>query len=311
MEHNEIITDELIAKYISGKTTEEEDRLIHDYLAQHPEFANDLLDIAAALRHQRKHDEATGQVAQEQLKEAKRIFLSRRFLYSAAASILLLIGVGFYFKTSTKNEIIHEQPSIAEVNTETSNTPTDPNGSIEETVLEASTVINNGSEEVLIADNHEPDVQPVVNISESQVDQSLVADNTNPQQQQETNVPSANPDMPIMAAQTIYQDNSGEPCLEDAIFDVSEIPTAWNPNQELVLKWDCNASEAAIEFSIDGGRTWKLRYTNPNHNQMTISTLKLQDFKLDNPEGFNWRITAQYKDGKLVRQGTVSFVENK
>lgn len=309
MEINGKITDELIAKYISGNTTEEEDNFIHDYLAQNPDFANDLLDMATALRHQHKHDEEIRNGLEEQPKEAKHIFLSRRFLYSAAASIVLLIGVGFYLKMSTKNEFIQEQPSIAEVNTGISNTPTDPNGNIEETVLETPAIIDFGSEEVLIANNHEPDVQPVVNISESQVDQSLFADNSTPQQQQETNVPSANPDMPLMAAQTVYQDNSGEPCKEEAVFDVSNIPTTWNPNKVLVLKWECNATIVTIEFSSDGGKTWESRYTNPHFNQLSIPTTKLDIFKLDNPEGFNWRITAQYRDGNLVRQGTIRFTD--
>ncbi len=312
METNEKITDELIAKYISRKTNEEEDRFIHDYLARNPEFANDLLDIATAIRHQRKHDETTANKGKEQPQEATRVRLTlRRTFYALAASFVLLIGIRFFVsKPFANNEIIPEQPTIAEANTETSNTPTDSDESSEETVLETPAIAGAEPEEVLFADNQTTDVQHTENITEPQVNQSLLADNTNPPQQQEADVASANPDVPVMAAQTVYQDNSDEPCMEEAVFDIDNIPTTWNPNKDLVLKWECNAPEVAIEFSIDGGKTWKLRYTNPRNNQLTISTLKLKDFKLDNPEGFNWKITVQYRDGSLTKEGFVRFTND-
>ena len=107
METNNKITDELIAKYISGKTNEEEDNLIHEYLAHHPEYANDLLDVATALRHQ--HQQETKHI---QLRP-RRIFIA-----AAAASIVILIGIGLLvLKPFAKNE--PEQPILAETSVDT------------------------------------------------------------------------------------------------------------------------------------------------------------------------------------------------
>lgn len=308
METNEKITDELIAKYMSGKTTEEEDNLIHDYLAQHPEFANDLLDIATALRHQRKHDEVTGQVDQEQLQETKRIpLIRRRTFYYVAASVVAIIGIGLlWFKPFAQNDT---EQSLASADTEITNTNPSNNGEGNDLNPTGITAVDFQSEEALLADNQEPNVQPVEIVTESQHEQPMLADISNFQSQQETVVDDVNPDAPIMAAQTIYQDESSMPLLENAVFVTDSIPSICNPNENLLLQWDCNASDVAIEFSVDGGKVWKLRYTNPRFNQLSLSSFQLNDFKIDNPEGFNWRITAQYNDGKLVRQGTVVFSE--
>ena len=309
MEHNKIVTDELIAKYISGKTTEEEDNLIHDYLAQHPECANDLLDIATALRHQRKHDEATGQVDLEQPQEAKRVPLfHRRTFYYVAASVVVIIGIGLmWFKPFAQNDT---DQSLADADTEITNTNPSNKDEGNDLNLTDITSVDLQSEEPLLADNQESNVQPVEIVTEIQYEQPMLADNSNPQSQQETVVADVNPDAPIMAAQTIYQDDSSVPLLENAVFVTDSIPSICNPNENLLLQWDCNAPDVAIEFSVDGGKEWKLRYTNPRFNKLPLSSFQLNDFKIDNPEGFNWRITAQYRDGKLVRQGMVSFVEN-
>lgn len=310
METNEKITDELIAKYINGNTTEEEDALIHDYLAQNPEFANDLLDIATALRHQHKHDEEIRNGLKEQPKEAKRIFLSRRFIYpAAAASLVLLIGVGFYFKTSTKNGFLQEQPSVAEVNTEISNTPTNPNGSIEATVLETPEIIKFDSEEVLIADNHEPDVQPVVNISESQVDQSLFADNTNPHQQQENEALSSDPDGPMVASMTICEDNGDAPLIKDAVFNIADIPTNCNPDTPLLLNWSCNAPKLVLEIRYGNGKIWKKTFDN-TINQISLGRNQLSVFKSYDRQGLKWKMTAFYRDGTLTKDGFIRFTND-
>lgn len=308
MEHNEIITDELIAKYMSGKTTKEEDNLIHDYLARNPEIANNLLDIASALRHQRKHDEAAGQIDQEQSQEAKLVPLfRRRSFYYVAASVAVIIGIGLlWFKPFAQNDT---EQSLANADTEITHTSPGNNGEGDDLNPTDISTVDFHSEETLLADNQEPNVQPIEIITESQHEQPMLADNSNLQSQQETVVDDVNPDAPIMAAQTIYQDDSSVPHLENAVFVTDSIPSICNPNENLLLQWDCNASDVAIEFSVDGGKVWKLRYTNPRFNQLSLSSFQLNDFKIDNPKGFNWRITAQYRDGRLTREGFIRFTD--
>lgn len=311
MEHNEIITDELIAKYISGKTTEEEDKLIHDYLAQHPEFANDLLDIATALRHQRKHDEATGQVDQERPHEAKRVaFTKRRTFYYAAASVVVIISIGLlWFKPFAQNDT---KQTLAGTDTEITNTNPTNDGEVNELNPTDITPIDLQPEEALLADNQEAVSTPKQESTFQPIaEESYLADNNTPgtTQQQEITAPSNDDNAPTMAALTV-EDDSGTPLVKDAVFVTDNIPSNCDPHKELVLNWDCNAPILKIEFSIDNGATWKTSYNVSGQNSLTIKPGKLNVFKdYSNTNSFIWRMTAQYSDGKLVRQGTVVFSE--
>lgn len=313
MKHNEIITDELIAKYISGKTNEEEDRLIHDYLAQNPEFANDLLDIATAIRHQRKHDETTANKDKEQTQEAMRVRLViRRSLYALAASFVLLIGIRFFVsKPFANNEMIQEQPTIAEANTETSSTLE----SIEEMALETPAIINTEPEEGLFVDNQGNQLRETNNIAYTEQEE-LFAENTSDEllsQQEINNVELNNIDGPIMASQTIYQDNSNEPCLEESVFVTDSIPTICNPKKAFVMKWNCNATSLTLEFSTEDGesKVWKKpSYDITGKSDFNITSTKLRDFMIYNNKCFYWRMTAKYRDGNLTRQGMVKFSED-
>lgn len=74
------IMDELIAKYLSGNATEEEESIVLDYMAENEEHLDDLLTSVDALREQHKYDMA-----------AKRRPMA---IYSAAASVVLLMVVG-------------------------------------------------------------------------------------------------------------------------------------------------------------------------------------------------------------------------
>ena len=311
MEHKEIITDELIAKYISGKTTEEEDNLIHDYLAQHPEFANDLLDIATALRHQRKHDEATGQVDQEQPQEAKRIpLIRRRTFYYVAASVVVIIGIGLvWFKPFAQSDT---EQSLADADTEI--TYTNPTNGIEGNDLNLTdiTAVDSQSEEPMLADNQEAVTTPVQeNPVQPQLEEPLLANNntSGTTQQQETAAPMNDDNASTMAALTESEGYNNYPTQKDAIFVTDMMPTNCNPAKDLVMKWTCNSPSLKLEISTDNGKTWEPQGDISNQNSKIIGTGTLIDFKIDNPEGFNWRITAQYRDRKLVRQGTIRFTD--
>lgn len=307
MEHNVIITDELIAKYISGKTTEEEDNLIHDYLAQHPEFANDLLDIATALRHQRKHDEATAQADQEQPEETKRIpLIHHRTFYAIAASVAVLIVCVLLFHNEK------EQTLVADADTEITNTPISNEGEVNDLNPTDITPIDFRPEEVLLADNQEAVTTPIQESSvKPQPEEPLLAENNTPSspQQQEVAASSNDSNAPTMAALTI-DDDSSTPLIKDAVFVTDSIPSNCDPNKDLVLKWSCNAPILKIEFSIDDGATWKTSYNVSGQDCLTIKPSKLNTFKdYSNTNSFIWRMTAQYSDGKLVRQGTIRFTD--
>ena len=311
MEHNEIITDELIAKYISGKTTEDEDNLIHDYLAQHPEFANDLLDIATALRHQRKHDEATGQVDQEQPQEAKRIpLIRRRTFYYVAASVVVIIGIGLvWFKPFAQSDT---EQSLADADTEI--TYTSPANGIEGNDLNPTdvTAVDLQPEEALLADNQEAVTTPIQeNPVQPQQEEPLLAGNniSTTTQQQEAVAPMNDDNASTMAALTESEDYNNYPTQKDAIFVTDSIPTEWDPNKDLVLKWTCNSPLLKLEISTDQGETWKTPIDISGQNSYKILIRRLRDFRIDNPQSFNWRMTAQYSDGKLVRQGTIRFAD--
>ena len=300
MEQNEKITDELIAKYISGKTTEEEDRIIHDYHAHHPEFANDLLDIATALRRQRKHDEATRQVDQKQPQEAQQVpLIRRRTFYAIAASVAALIVFGLlFFKPFAQND---SEQTLADADTEITNNSPSNNGEGNDLNPTDITAVDLQSEEVLLADNQEPAGQTTENHSDLQPDQPLLADNTNPQQQSDES------EAPIMASMTVNEDNSNAPSLENAVFS-TDIPTACNPDSALVLKWSCNAPKLVIEISYGEGKLWEKTYNN-SINQMTLGSRRLDGFRIYSPQGFNWKMTAYYRDGTRSEEGFVRFIK--
>ena len=78
------VTDEMIARYLSGKSTSDEEAAVLDYMSENDEHLEELLAMAAAV---------------EQFGDQKTEHKSRiRPLWSAlsaAASVALLIGVGF------------------------------------------------------------------------------------------------------------------------------------------------------------------------------------------------------------------------
>lgn len=310
MENNDKITDELIAKYISGKTTEEEDLLVHEYLAQNPEFADDLLNMATAIRHQGKHDEAMANKGEGQVQEAARVSMkSRRTFYAVAASVVLLIGVGFlFFLPFAKNE---EQPVVAEIVTETEQDTVNASGNDEENVSDETPVVSFDHEQPLIADVQETSKQKTENTVTILPEDQYIANNTTQDALSEQELENAD-DAAMMASQTVYEEEDEVLKKEDAVFETKNMPDSCDLEKDLVLKWDCNATlSLTLEFSTDDGKTWnKPSYDITGHNHYTIKRNQLKGFTINNPfHSFCWRMTAEYSDGKLVRQGTIRFTE--
>lgn len=76
------VTDEMIAHYLSGKATPEEESAVLDYMSENDEHLEGLLAMSAAI-------EATSQRGQK-----SKIVRPLWPALSAAASVALLIGVG-------------------------------------------------------------------------------------------------------------------------------------------------------------------------------------------------------------------------
>lgn len=106
MENRKEISDELLAKYLSGQCTEAEETEVLDYMAQSDENIDDLTNIVAAIEAQKK---ATTLAP----KKETRSFIP----WSAAASVLLLLGLTWFFTTRNNGMQMYQSPAYAEQDT--------------------------------------------------------------------------------------------------------------------------------------------------------------------------------------------------
>ena len=106
MENKKEISDELLAKYLSGQCTEAEEAEVLDYMSQSDENIDDLTNIVAAIETQKK----TTRLATKTV--------TRRFIpWSAAASVLLLLGLAWFFTTRNNGMQVTQSPALAEQDT--------------------------------------------------------------------------------------------------------------------------------------------------------------------------------------------------
>lgn len=106
MENKKEISDELLAKYLSGQCTEAEELEVLDYMSQSDENIDDLTNIVAAIEAQKK---ATSLATKKE---------TRRFIpWSAAASVLLLVGLVWFFTTRNNGMQMTQSPALAEQDT--------------------------------------------------------------------------------------------------------------------------------------------------------------------------------------------------
>lgn len=106
MENKKEISDELLAKYLSGQCTEAEESEVLDYMSQSDENIDDLTNIVAAIETQKK----TTRLATKTV--------TRRFVpWSAAASVLLLIGLAWFFATRNNGMQVTQSTALAEQDT--------------------------------------------------------------------------------------------------------------------------------------------------------------------------------------------------
>lgn len=320
METNGKITDELVAKYISGNTTKEEEDLIHDYLARNPVFANDLLDIATALRHQHKYDAAIKKKEQEESKEAKRIQITpRRTFYAVAASIVVLIGIGLllfkYLAPSSDSE------EFVLVNYELCDTvftfqQYDCNDLMSEEMSTDNIFLSDIPDSLIYDDLAYSDIEEIPPqeteiVTEHKSETLSLADNSalEHQPQQEVHFSLENSDAATMAPLTVYEENEDALKREDLVFITENMPKSCNIEKDLVLKWECNATSVILELSTDNGETWKApSYDITGRKHFIIKRNQLKGLARNNPNHcFCWRITAEYDEGSIERFGKVTF----
>ncbi len=97
------ISDELLARYLSGKATPEEESAVLDYLSENDERVEDLLAMSAAV-------EQFGKQEVEQKKHVRPLWPA----LSAAASVALLIGVGIAIWHNSGDSVsIDQAPAYA------------------------------------------------------------------------------------------------------------------------------------------------------------------------------------------------------
>ena len=98
------MTDEMIARYLSGKATPEEESAVLDYMSENDERVEDLLAMSAAV---------------EQYKETRQRQKVRSIwpVFSAVASVILLLGFGitlWHTSQSDSEMNIEHAPAYAE-----------------------------------------------------------------------------------------------------------------------------------------------------------------------------------------------------
>ena len=101
------MTDEMIARYLSGKSSPEEEALVLDYLSESDEHLEDLLAMSAAVEVNRG----------EAPKQQTRLLWTT---ISVAASVALLIGIGItiWHNSSTGSNLsVDPAPAYAEQDT--------------------------------------------------------------------------------------------------------------------------------------------------------------------------------------------------
>lgn len=106
MENKKEISDELLAKYLSGQCTEAEESEVLDYMSQSDENIDDLTNIVAAIEAQKK-------AASLATKKETHRFIP----WAAAASVLLLVGLAWFFTTRNNGMQVTQSPALAEQDT--------------------------------------------------------------------------------------------------------------------------------------------------------------------------------------------------
>lgn len=130
MEDNKHISDELLAKYLSGKASAEEKERVLDYLAENDENLEDFLTMATAAKMQRQ---------EEQIPEKHHHYWIKWAAAAAAVVAIVLLGVFAFHHNDTDNNyiaeeqsvttnVVKEEPTTIDTTDNTQTTPASPSG---------------------------------------------------------------------------------------------------------------------------------------------------------------------------------------
>jgi hypothetical protein len=106
---NKHISDEVLARYLSGKATAEEETAVLDYLSENDERVEDLLAMSAAIETTRQQDDKTTRLRDNKTTRVRPLWP----VISAAASVALLIGVGIAIWHNSTSDGVNIDPAPA------------------------------------------------------------------------------------------------------------------------------------------------------------------------------------------------------
>lgn len=103
MNNKKEISDEALARYISGVSSTDEEARVLDFMAESDENVDDLLNIADAVRIQHEYEQRSGTLmnADDGRKKTRRFVL--RPLYWAAASLLVAVSILGLWRFGTRD----------------------------------------------------------------------------------------------------------------------------------------------------------------------------------------------------------------
>lgn len=96
------ITDEIIAKYISGQCNEFEKASVEEYMAKNDENADDVLKMTLSAYSYIMEQKGTEQTNSKKVKNSKKATfnMSVFYRYAAVVAILVVVGIGIWQHTS-------------------------------------------------------------------------------------------------------------------------------------------------------------------------------------------------------------------
>lgn len=141
MDKKEQMSDELLAKYMSGKASSEEEEAVLQYLAENDEHLDDFLNMVAAVELQQGKKKSI---------ENKNVWKRVLWTFSAVAAIALLVVVGVFAFHHAEDENDHfAQQEQAEQSQ--SNTPTTVSDSVKSNSVNTRIKPDNLEKELLPA----------------------------------------------------------------------------------------------------------------------------------------------------------------
>lgn len=291
MEQKHNITDEQIARFLSGTASEEEKNAILEYMSQSDENIDELMSIADAVQAQRNNHQAVKPSGNRTV--AWRIAASVAVILLAGGAWILLRDHGVDLETPSSTTVaMNTTPAPTPVpSTPGTVTVTDNQGQSDNQTIKQP---NNKSSNTLVAD------------AGADIDLSRFQSEELHGGAQTRQTISGN-EGPYMASLTTGTSGQSRPETERIV--LPEVPKQWLPGTDLVIKWKTDAPKIKVMVKPQGAKYWICEreidntYVNPRQwvTSITISSKERQDYALYNNKVV-WRIEATFEDGKREPQ---------